>query len=60
MVTGCFQSSPSATQPATVSATEPLMMLPCLAFNAVCVAVEMGFARSLVLSTLPRPTIPLS
>ena len=25
--------------------------------NAVCVAVETGFAKSLVLSTLPNPTI---
>ena len=27
-------------------------------FKAVCVAVEIGFARSWVLSTLPRPTMP--
>ncbi len=31
----------------------------CLAFKAVCVAVEIGLLRSAVLSTLLRPTIVL-
>ena len=33
-----------------------LVIVFCLAFNAVCVAVDIGLFKSLVLSTLPSPT----